>query len=395
MKKPLLFALFSALVLTLSASALPALAGTVAEPVAKFVIDQRTYWVRGEPRQMDVAPFIENGRTYVPVRYLGYALGVPESGIGWDQAERKATLTKDGTTVELVVGQSSYRVNGQERGMDVAPLLKDGRVFLPARFVAEALGYKVTWEPYFRQVVVLTPGYEVSMDQARAGTLQPPPGAVAPTGFIDRYGYSWGFPYQAKRIDFRIGSRYATVTRPDGSTYQLDLGTECVVVTKPITDRSIIRKYPEVYPEGTYVVMPEDSEYTTAFYIPFIPVARAFGVPEQNIVWDGEHLAVFGYYGDVRNYCVMTPGSKEIVCLVVPSKADPNGKGPVVGTGHLYFPLSVKDGVPMLGVNSVNDFSALLFAPMGAPGLINATGGGSFDYETGTAFILVKGPARQ
>ncbi|MGO0122202.1 copper amine oxidase N-terminal domain-containing protein [Desulfothermobacter acidiphilus] len=380
MKKSLLLALFSALVLTLSA--LPALAGTVAEPVARFVVDQRTYWVRGEPRQMDVAPFIENGRTYVPVRYLGYALGVPESGIGWNQAERKATLTRDGTTVELVVGRSSYRVNGQERGMDVVPLLKDGRVFLPARFVAEALGYRVAWELYSRQVVVLTPGYEIDMDQARAGTLQPPPGAVAPPG-------KWGWEPKGARIEFRVGSRYATVTRPDGSTYQLDLGAECVVVTKPITDRSIIRKYPEVYPEGTYVVMPEDSEYTTAFYIPFIPVAKAFGVPERNIAWDGEHLAVFGYGGDKENYQVFTVGSKEVV-----EKAG----GEAFSYQGLSSPLFVKDGVPMVAVRAGEcDVSAILFAQFSsasrdgkAPGVVNAyIGGGYFYYESGTAYVSV------
>ncbi|RDV82336.1 stalk domain-containing protein [Ammonifex thiophilus] len=128
--------------------------GTPAPPVARFVIGQASCWAGGKELNMDVAPFIEDGRTYVPVRYLGYALGVPKEGIKWDQALRKATLTKDGATVELVVGEPTVWVNGQARQVDVAPLLKGGRVFLPARFVAEAFGYRVDWDPEKQEVSV-------------------------------------------------------------------------------------------------------------------------------------------------------------------------------------------------------------------------------------------------
>ncbi len=41
--------------------------------------------------------------------------------------------------------------------MDTVPVLMHDRVFLPARYVAEALGYEVTWEPE-GQKVVLSPG---------------------------------------------------------------------------------------------------------------------------------------------------------------------------------------------------------------------------------------------
>jgi hypothetical protein len=30
--------------------------------------------------------------------------------------------------------------------MDVAPVIKEGRTYLPARYVAEALGYRVDWD---------------------------------------------------------------------------------------------------------------------------------------------------------------------------------------------------------------------------------------------------------
>ncbi|OIQ11568.1 copper amine oxidase N-terminal domain-containing protein [Neomoorella thermoacetica] len=93
--------------------------------------------------KMDVTPFIENGRTYVPVRYLAYGLGVAEKDVNWDEASQTVTLSMEGTTVKLQVGSKTIYVNGKPQEMDVTPLLRNGRVFLPARFVAEAFGYKV------------------------------------------------------------------------------------------------------------------------------------------------------------------------------------------------------------------------------------------------------------
>lgn len=104
--------------------------------------------------RMDVRPFIENGRTYVPVRYLGYALGVAEKDITWDPAEQRVILAMDGTSVQLTVASRVLYVNGRPREMDVVPLLKDGCVFLPARFVAEAFAYEVGWDPNEQAVLV-------------------------------------------------------------------------------------------------------------------------------------------------------------------------------------------------------------------------------------------------
>lgn len=75
---------------------------------------------------------------------------------------------------------------------------------------------------------------------------------------------------------------------------------------------------------------------------------------------------------------VLTTGSREVIGKVV-------GTTPEVGTGNLNFPLYVRNGAPMLGVDSVNDFDVMLFASPGAPSLINAAiqSGGGFDFVNG------------
>lgn len=131
-----------------------ALAGnTVKRPqrVVRFKLGEAKYEVSSDSikqlQDMDVAPFVENGRTYVPVRYLALALGVPEKGIAWSARDSTALLASDGVAVKLTVGENILYVNDRPLTMDVTPLLlPPGRAFLPARYVAEAFGYTVQWD---------------------------------------------------------------------------------------------------------------------------------------------------------------------------------------------------------------------------------------------------------
>ena len=116
-----------------------------------FQIGRAEYFVDGRVpgEKMDAAPFIENGRTFVPVRYLGYALGLAEKDVSWDNEEQKAALKRGGTVLEMTIGVPEVVTNGQAKAIDVAPILKSEpawRTYLPARFVAEGLGYKVDWD---------------------------------------------------------------------------------------------------------------------------------------------------------------------------------------------------------------------------------------------------------
>ncbi len=112
-----------------------------------FVVGLNRYFVNGQTPgvDMDVAPYIDQDRTFVPVRYLGYALGVKENDVNWDNALQKASLTLPPNTVEMTIGEKKIVANGQAKDIDVSPQLKLDRTFLPARYVAEGLGYTVKW----------------------------------------------------------------------------------------------------------------------------------------------------------------------------------------------------------------------------------------------------------
>ena len=88
----------------------------------------------------DSAPYIANDRTYVPFRALGEALGAE---VNWDNDARTVTYTLGKTEVVLTIDETTYTVNGEEKTMDVAPVITGDRTYVPVRFVGEALGFKV------------------------------------------------------------------------------------------------------------------------------------------------------------------------------------------------------------------------------------------------------------
>lgn len=118
---------------------------------ASFYIGSTIMNMSGSNIIMDAAPYIKAGRTYVPVRYLGDALGATTA---WDAATQTVTVTKGDKNVVLVIGSKTAKVNGADVAMDVAPEITGGRTMLPARYVAEGLGYAVGWNAALQQIVI-------------------------------------------------------------------------------------------------------------------------------------------------------------------------------------------------------------------------------------------------
>jgi inhibitor of cysteine peptidase len=135
---------------------------------ASFGIGERTYIADGQIKVIDVVPYIENGRAFIPVRFLASALGIPDEGITWDEAARTVTISQEGKLLKLTIENNILQVDSRAIVMDAVPQLKDGRVVLPARWVAEALGYAVTWNEGSKTVRIAPPG---SREPAGAASL--------------------------------------------------------------------------------------------------------------------------------------------------------------------------------------------------------------------------------
>lgn len=108
--------------------------------------------VNGYNVKSDVQPFIENSRTLVPIRFVSEALGYQ---VKWNEKERSVTITdsKLGTVV-LFIDKQAYKVNGENKISDVAPMIRHDRTFVPLRFVAESFDFNVDWIESSRTVTV-------------------------------------------------------------------------------------------------------------------------------------------------------------------------------------------------------------------------------------------------
>lgn len=122
---------------------------TVPRDVVRFTIGQRGYRVGSRHVDTDAAPFIAQGRTFVPIRFLADSLGATPT---WDGATKSVIISRRNAEIRLRVGDDNIVVNGIPRSMDVSPRIRESRVYLPARWVAEALGARVGWDPSTRAV---------------------------------------------------------------------------------------------------------------------------------------------------------------------------------------------------------------------------------------------------
>lgn len=99
-------------------------------------------------------PFLDQaGRTQVPFRLTMETFGC---SVYWNQSTWTAVAEKDGTRVEVPIGQSYLLVNGKQVPMDTTAQLVGTRTYLPIRPVLEAFGAFVTWDDANNQVVVTT-----------------------------------------------------------------------------------------------------------------------------------------------------------------------------------------------------------------------------------------------
>ena len=98
------------------------------------------------------SPFVDSAnRTQVPLRVAMEAYGC---SVSWDSSTQTATVSKDGKTVAVQVGQNYILKNGEQEAIDSAALIKDGRVYLPIRAVLEAFGASVGWDSSSQTVTV-------------------------------------------------------------------------------------------------------------------------------------------------------------------------------------------------------------------------------------------------
>ncbi|MBY0083943.1 copper amine oxidase N-terminal domain-containing protein [Brevibacillus sp. M2.1A] len=108
-------------------------------------------FVDGQQVKADVAPFVKGGRALVPVRAISSAL---KAEVNWKPETRSVEITRGEKSITLYLDKKEATVDGKTISLDTAPVLKNGRVFLPLRFISEQLNAKVEWQEEGKIVII-------------------------------------------------------------------------------------------------------------------------------------------------------------------------------------------------------------------------------------------------
>ena len=111
-------------------------------------------YVNGTQKLMDSPPFILNGRTMVPLRVLSTLFGAEPQ---WDPIFQIVTIELNGKKIRIQVGNKIYDNNGKKATLDVPPVIKKGRTFVPLRLIVEGFGGEVTWDPKMQIINIVYP----------------------------------------------------------------------------------------------------------------------------------------------------------------------------------------------------------------------------------------------
>ncbi|MFS0726387.1 copper amine oxidase N-terminal domain-containing protein [Paenibacillus sp. 1P07SE] len=105
------------------------------------------FTLNGETFDIDpgynTAPALIDGGAYLPVRFLTEAVG---GTIGWEPTTQTVTVNTAHVTMEMSIGDTTAVVGGEEQQLLGAPYIANGRTMLPFRFIGEALGFDVSWD---------------------------------------------------------------------------------------------------------------------------------------------------------------------------------------------------------------------------------------------------------
>lgn len=107
--------------------------------------------INGERMSADPAPFIQNGRTLVPLRFISENLGAE---VEYDDKDRLVTVSDGDVLIKLGLDSNTALVNDNGVTLDAPAQICDGRTMVPLRFIAEAFDCTVNYESESKLVFI-------------------------------------------------------------------------------------------------------------------------------------------------------------------------------------------------------------------------------------------------
>ena len=233
---------------------------SLVSPIAIFTVGSNTYVRYGEvtpidANNLDVMPYISENRTYIPVRALCEAFNVSE--IYYDDSFKVITIIKGNRNVSFQIDTPMRYVNTIPYPMEVNSVVKDGRTYLPARFIAEALGIKSIWNEDTNTVLFLelseSDFYDLlTGDDFKAGSEISIVGAIGTSVGSGLYIVLYELIGGCTLTLYNFGYWNASVKYPDGTIKLFDNVKKQFVIVKSF-NFDLLSKMPQ---DKNYMVSP-------------------------------------------------------------------------------------------------------------------------------------------
>lgn len=176
---------------------------------------------------------LEQGRTLVQLRLL--------EGQGWltlvyNQETRTVHVKNNDTQTEVQIkaDERTALVNDKRVQLDVPAVMKEGRIYVPLRFLSESIGAKVVYNPEYKYVIVRSALGEERYSKLMSGELTEARNQAAIVGRVNRSnmklvfgeGYSWS------SYVFPEGEALRFTSQDIGSTSYYEINGDGLAVLK-------------------------------------------------------------------------------------------------------------------------------------------------------------------
>lgn len=120
--------------------------------VLKIWINSTIGYVNDKKIELETPPIIINKRTMVPLRFIVENFG---GNIYWNNLDSSIKIVFPEKEILMWINNSISYINGDKYILDAPPVIINGRTLVPIRFVAEALGSYVFWNPVDSGVTII------------------------------------------------------------------------------------------------------------------------------------------------------------------------------------------------------------------------------------------------
>lgn len=108
-------------------------------------------FIDSEQLMFEVAPIVEYDRILVPVKGIFEALG---ARVAWQANTQGIVVQKGDSMILMHLYHPLAYINQEAVVLDVPPVAREERTFVPLRFVSQAMDYEVQWNPATQTVSI-------------------------------------------------------------------------------------------------------------------------------------------------------------------------------------------------------------------------------------------------